>query len=151
MDEDHLLAALRYVALDPVKAGLARRLEAWPWSSAGALLTGRSTPHVDVAPALARIPEPAAFLASDDGAEGLWRSLLAAEAVGRQLGAPHWVAALEARHGVRLLTPKKRGPPPREGRRSVATGRASAVSGVWGGSYHACDLKSQIHRSLTST
>ena len=53
MDEDHLLAALRYVALNPVKARLARRPEDWPWSSARALLTGRSTPHVDVAPALA--------------------------------------------------------------------------------------------------
>jgi putative transposase len=47
MDEDHMLAALRYVALDPVKARLAKRPQDWPWSSAGALLTGRSTPHVD--------------------------------------------------------------------------------------------------------
>jgi hypothetical protein len=31
--------------------------------------------------------------------------------VGRPLGAPDWVEALEVRLGVRL-TPKKRGPPP---------------------------------------
>jgi putative transposase len=76
------------------------------------LLAGRSTPHVDVAPALARIEDPAAFLSGEDDAEGLWRSLLAAETVGRPLGAANWVKALEAKLGVRL-TPKKRGPPPR--------------------------------------
>jgi putative transposase len=114
MDEDHLLAALRYVALNPVKARLVKRPEDWPWSSAKALLAGRSTRHVDVAPALARIADPAAFLSGEDDTEALWRSLLAAEAVGRPLGAPHWIEALEARLGVRL-TPKKRGPPPRDG------------------------------------
>jgi putative transposase len=36
MDEDHLLAAFRYVALNPVKAGLARRAADWRWSSAAA-------------------------------------------------------------------------------------------------------------------
>jgi putative transposase len=113
MDEDHLLAAFRYIALNPVKARLTKRPQDWPWSSAPALLAGRSTPHVDVAPALARIEDPAAFLSGEDDAEGLWRSLLAAETVGRPLGAADWVKALEAKLGVRL-TPKKRGPPPRD-------------------------------------
>jgi putative transposase len=34
MDAKHLLAAARYVELNPVKAGLVRRAENWPWSSA---------------------------------------------------------------------------------------------------------------------
>jgi putative transposase len=114
MDEDHLLAAFRYIALNPVQAGLAKRPEDWPWSSTSALLAGRSTPSVDVGPALARIGDPAALLSRDDDAEVLWRNLLAAEAVGRPVGATRWVKALEARLGVRL-TPKKRGPPPRDG------------------------------------
>ena len=34
MDEEHLMAAARYVALNPVRAGLVGRAEDWPWSSA---------------------------------------------------------------------------------------------------------------------
>src|SRR5271169_1078361 len=34
MDEPHLLAAARYIALNPVTAGLVDRAEDWPWSSA---------------------------------------------------------------------------------------------------------------------
>jgi REP element-mobilizing transposase RayT len=40
MDEPHLLAAARYIALNPVAAGLVSRAEAGPWSSARAHLTG---------------------------------------------------------------------------------------------------------------
>lgn len=35
--EEHLLAALQYIALNPVRAGLARRPEHWRWSSHAAL------------------------------------------------------------------------------------------------------------------
>ena len=38
MDEPHLLAAARYIALNRVVAGLASRAEDWPWSSARAHL-----------------------------------------------------------------------------------------------------------------
>ena len=38
MDEPHLLAALRYVAFNPVRAGLVARPKAWRWSSVHALL-----------------------------------------------------------------------------------------------------------------
>jgi putative transposase len=38
MDEPHLLAALRYVALNPVRARLAARAQDWRWSSVHALL-----------------------------------------------------------------------------------------------------------------
>ena len=40
MDEPHLLAAARYIALHPVVAGLVRRAEDWPWSSTRAQLAG---------------------------------------------------------------------------------------------------------------
>jgi putative transposase len=35
LDNTHLIAALRYVELNPVRAGLAIRAWEWPWSSAG--------------------------------------------------------------------------------------------------------------------
>jgi len=41
MDDAHTLAAARYIELNPVRAGLARRPEDWRWSSARAHLTGR--------------------------------------------------------------------------------------------------------------
>ena len=34
MDEDHLLRAMRYVELNPVRAGLVSAPDRWPWSSA---------------------------------------------------------------------------------------------------------------------
>jgi REP-associated tyrosine transposase len=43
MDEDHLMAAARYVALNPVRAKLVATPEDWPWSSVGAHLAGRAT------------------------------------------------------------------------------------------------------------
>ena len=33
MDEDHLANAVRYVSLNPVRAGLVEKAEEWPWSS----------------------------------------------------------------------------------------------------------------------
>jgi hypothetical protein len=40
MDVPHLLAAVRYVALNPVVARLVRHAEDWPWSRARAHLAG---------------------------------------------------------------------------------------------------------------
>ena len=38
MDETHLVSALRYVALNPVRARLVERARDWPWSSTRALI-----------------------------------------------------------------------------------------------------------------
>jgi putative transposase len=40
MDEDHFWKALRYIELNPVRAGLVRHAWEWPWSSALAHVTG---------------------------------------------------------------------------------------------------------------
>ena len=44
MDEDHFPAALRYVELNPVRAGLVDKPRDWPWSSAHAHLSGEADP-----------------------------------------------------------------------------------------------------------
>jgi putative transposase len=54
MDEDHLMAAARYVALNPVRALLVARPEDWPWSRVGAHLARRDDRLVEVAPLLER-------------------------------------------------------------------------------------------------
>src|SRR6516162_5400545 len=63
MDEPHLLAAARYLALNPVVAGLVSHAEDWPWSSARAHLAGEDDELAIVAPLRALIPDVAALLA----------------------------------------------------------------------------------------
>ncbi|MGB2823526.1 MAG: transposase, partial [Phycisphaerae bacterium] len=41
MDEDYLLEAVRYIEMNPVRAGLAATADAWRWSSAAAHVAGR--------------------------------------------------------------------------------------------------------------
>ncbi len=46
LDSAHLSVALRYVERNPVRAGLAERVEQYPWSSAAAHLTGRDPRNI---------------------------------------------------------------------------------------------------------
>jgi putative transposase len=111
MDEAHLVAAARYVALNPVRARLTERAEAWPWSSARSHLAGKDDELVEVAPLLERIGDFAAFLGSEEDQQAT-RALRMAETTGRPVGAEDWIRSVEERSG-RTLAPKKRGPKPR--------------------------------------
>jgi putative transposase len=64
MDKAYLLAAARYIELNPVRAKLANRAEDWRWSSARAHLLGRDDCLVKAAPLLAMIGDWQAFLQS---------------------------------------------------------------------------------------
>jgi putative transposase len=111
MDEPHLLAAARYIALNPVVAGLVSRAEDWPWSSARAHLAGEDDELATVRPLRALVPDFAALLAAPADPETTAR-IERGPAIGRPLGAPEWVAALERRLR-RRLAPGKPGPKPR--------------------------------------
>lgn len=53
-DEDALLTVYRYVVDNPVRAGIVRRAEEWPWSSfATTLGLSAAFPFVDASPILA--------------------------------------------------------------------------------------------------
>ena len=110
MDEDYLLAAARYVELNPVRAGIVRRPESYPWSSARAHLGGGGDDLVRVAPLLQRVPDWRSFLRS-----GLPESDLDAlrrhEHTGRPLGGQRFIETLERRLG-RILKKRKPGPRP---------------------------------------
>ena len=112
MDEEHLMAAFRYVALNPVKAGLVARAQDWPWSSAVAHMNGHDTPYVEVAPALSRIGDFAVLITPVVDTDPLWISVLRAELIGRPVGAKAWLESLEVRYG-RHLAPQKRGRKPK--------------------------------------
>jgi putative transposase len=109
MDEGHLAAALRYVALNPVRARLAERAADWPWSSPQVHL-GRVADDGLTArePVLSRYPQFAELIAAGED-EAMSRRLRQAETVGRPLGTEAFIAGLEAQSG-RTLRAGKRGP-----------------------------------------
>ena len=109
MDEAHFVTALRYIALNPVRARLVARAEDWRWSSTRALLAGQDDHVVTVAPALERVGDFAAFLGEPFDEALTYAALRKAESVGRPVGSPEWLADMEARLG-RPLAPQKRGP-----------------------------------------
>ena len=109
MDEEHLAHAVRYVSLNPVRAGLVERAEEWPWSSAACHLSGRDSELVKVSPVLERYADFSTFLDQKEGESHAFRVLRQSETTGRPLGSDKWVAKLEALTG-RQLKPQKRGP-----------------------------------------
>jgi putative transposase len=110
MDEAHLLNALRYVALNPVRARLVADARDWPHSSVAAHLVGRDDGITIVRPILDRVANFADLLATaaDDPA---FATLRRAKLIGRPLGSPDFVAAVEARLGRRLAPGKRRRKP----------------------------------------
>jgi len=114
MDDEYLLAAARYVELNPVRAGFAAEPGAYPWSSAQAHLRGRDDRLVKVEPLLRMEPKWGQFLAAglpEEQAEALRRS----ERTGRPAGSVGFVALLE---GVTGRTLQKQKPGPRGPRAS---------------------------------
>lgn len=111
LDEAHLAAAVRYVLLNPVRAGLAARAVDWPWSSVHAHL-GHGDGVTETGPIEARYPGLAGLLDPSEGDAETYGRLRRAESVGRPLGDAAFLARLEAQLG-RPLAPRKRGPRPR--------------------------------------
>jgi len=112
MDEAHLGAAVRYVALNPVRARLCERAVDWPWSSVHAHLGRKDDGLTKREPVLERFPDFAALLKSGED-QALSERLRQAETVGRPLGTEAFIARLERKTG-RSLKPAKRGRPPKQ-------------------------------------
>ena len=109
MDEPYLLAAARYVELNPVRAKLTLTADEWPWSSARAHLSGRDDRLVKVAPLLAMAGDWRGFLNSALPEESI-RDLREHGRTGRPLGSSAFVDGLESLVG-RVLKPQKGGRP----------------------------------------
>ena len=110
MDEAHLAAAARYVALNPVRARLVDRARDWPWSSVAAHRAGEDDELVQVAPLLDRYGPIDAFLGGVED-EQATRALRMAETTGRPVGGEAWLNDLERLSG-RTLQRRKPGPKP---------------------------------------
>jgi len=111
MDEAYLLAAARYVELNPVRAKLVADAAEWPWSSARSPLSGRDDRLATVGPLLAMVGDWRAFLRSAIREEDL-RDLRDHGRTGRPLGSAAFLDRLEAMVG-RILRPQKGGRPPK--------------------------------------
>lgn len=108
MDETYLLAAARYVELNPVRAKLVDSPDAYKWSSAVAHHEGRDDELVKVSPLLGLVGNWQEFLsqaAPQDQAEAFRRH----ERTGRPLGSEGFVAKIEKALGC-ILQRRKPGP-----------------------------------------
>ena len=112
MDDDHLIAAMAYVALNPVRARLVGKAEDWPWSSARAYRrpkTGDGIIDLEAAePYLKAVKE--IIRAGEEDVR--FNALRRAETIGRPIGSGAFMKHAEAISG-RSLKPAKRGPKPK--------------------------------------
>jgi len=111
MDQEHLIAAARYIELNPVKAGLVKNPGEYEWSSARAHLTGKDDDLVKSAPLLEIINHWESLLDSglSDEAEAKIRQHTR---TGRPLGSRSFLEGIEKLLG-RSVRPRKPGPKPR--------------------------------------
>ncbi|MHB9023780.1 MAG: transposase [Armatimonadota bacterium] len=108
MDVEHLVAAVRYIELNPVRAGIVAHPADYPWSSAVAHLQGRDDSLVQVQPLLDLVGDWATLL-STGMTEKEIDIFRRHESTGRPLGSPAFIKELECMTG-RSLIPGKRGP-----------------------------------------
>ena len=110
MDENYLLAAVRYVERNPVAAKLCVHPKDWKWSSAFAHVMGEDDALVRVRPMLDRVDRWGDYL-SDPGKRNESELIELHARTGRPLGSPDFVRKLEIITGEDLA-PKRPGRKP---------------------------------------
>jgi putative transposase len=108
MDGEHHAAALRYLLLNPVRARLVSKPEAWKWSSAPALLKAKADAMTDTRGLKQQFGNISTLLGEMPSLDMLELSLERAESIGRPLGTEKFLNQLERKLG-RDLKPQKRG------------------------------------------
>jgi len=110
LEDIHLYRALRYVENNPVRAGLVKSAELYPWSSAPAHVLGKADPILF--PGRLKMHGRAwlAYLCEEEKEEEI-KEIRSHILSGRPLGQEGFVAQLEEDLG-RVLRPKKRGRKP---------------------------------------
>lgn len=112
LDERHQWDALRYVELNPVRAGLVETAEEWRWSSAAAHLGGRNRADLLDLTEWADRWNPATWrdvLADGPDSADILERIREATRTGRPVGSAQFIEGLE-REAQRPLRPQKRGP-----------------------------------------
>lgn len=113
MDERYLLACVRYIENNPVRAKLVTSAEQWPWSSASAHTSGKNDKLVNVASMLSMISAGwEQFLTGALLSEEM-EDIRQHERTGRPLGSASFIEQLESNLG-RKLKPQKPGRKPQK-------------------------------------
>jgi putative transposase len=113
LEEDHFWEALRYVEMNPVRAGLVKNPWDWPWSSARAHVTGVDATgllNMELWKKRFNGAQWKSFLLQAQQ-ESIQEGLRLATRTGRAFGSEEFVIRLENITG-RKLRPKKPGPKP---------------------------------------
>jgi putative transposase len=111
MDEKYLLAAVRYVEMNPVSAGLCESPRDWRFSSARAHLEGKDDTLVRVRPMLERVADWRAYLAGSTNRDDT-EQIRKHTRTGRPLGTAEFIHKIESLTGE-TLAPKRPGPKPK--------------------------------------
>jgi len=111
MDDAHLLMAVRYIELNPVRAGICSRAEDWRWSSVHANQVDKPDALVTTAPMRERISDWRDYLSQECPSDSL-NKLRALTQSGRPAGDDRFLENLEETTGRRLRQ-RKPGPEPR--------------------------------------
>jgi putative transposase len=123
LDEEYFWETLRYIELNPVRAGLVRYAWEWPWSSARAHVTGHDETgllSMDLWRTRFDGDSWKAFLLEGMRSDADLNRIRLATRTGRPLGGEDFIQRLEALTG-RTLRPKKRGPRPGHTKRPRAS------------------------------
>jgi putative transposase len=104
LGENHYWTALRYVEVNPRRAGLVKQLEDWEFSSAKTHVTNEKDPLIDLAPVDSRrtftSEQWREFLQHPDA--GFEQDLRRSQAASRPCGTAEWIHQLEQEHGRKL-------------------------------------------------
>jgi putative transposase len=112
MDEAHLYEAVRYVSLNPVRAGLVESAYDWKWSSANGHANKKDDRAFKVQPVLDRVGSFRRYLKRPFDEAEAFAGLRLGETTGRPIGDIEWLEGLEKKT-KRQLMPQKRGPKPK--------------------------------------
>ncbi len=108
MDEVYLLAAARYIELNPVRAKLVKKPEDYKWSSCKSFFKGEGDKLARIKPLTARVQDWRRFIYEPISNLEI-ENLLKHERTGRPLGSDNFIEKLESETG-RYLRKKKPGP-----------------------------------------
>jgi putative transposase len=109
LDQSYLLACTRYVELNPVRAGLVKNPEDWPWSSAGPHFKRKDDMLVKTKPLMEMVKSPWKTFLSVDAQESEMELFRKHERTGRPIGDEAFIERLEGLLD-RKLKPQKPGP-----------------------------------------
>jgi len=110
LDEVHLYAAVRYVERNPVRVGLVKQAEDYPWSSALCHVMKINDPIIsNDLPLLQEIPDWRQYLSTPDE-ERMMQQIRSCTSTGRPAGSESFVMMIEELLG-RALVPQPRGRP----------------------------------------